>query len=481
MLVDSNRQAALRAVFFCAVGGQLRAWAVKPMVSIAVSEPSSMLAGESVNINSILPAIENFKNEIVASFSNTETYIEIGLIIVIYIVAYGLADRMRNLVAVLRSPPEDPKGYPVLNLMYRCGRLLFPLLAILLLRFAIEFSSLMMEHGWVMRFAFVVAILLLFNSFVRLAITNRLVANWFHWVGTPILILHLTGLLEHVIKILDSMAINVGNIRFSGYGITRLVIFGSLLFWLGRVSNSTGQTIIRRQQSLDIRTREVLAKLFEIGIFMLVFLLMLQVLGINLTALAVFGGAVGVGLGFGLQAIASNFISGIIILLDRSVTVGDYVELEDGRTGIVTQLNMRSTTLETFDGKDIVVPNEKFITATFTNWTHKNNKQRYRVDFSVAYKTNVREMVELVKEAVAQHPQVLSGEDLPIEERPDCEIDSFGDSGINMFVEFWMDGIDDGKNRVGGDLLLIILETLQANGVEIPFPQREVRMLPSEE
>lgn len=86
-------------------------------------------------------------------------------------------------------------------------------------------------------------------------------------------------------------------------------------------------------------------------------------------------------------------------------------------------------------------------------------------------------MVELIKDAVAAHPQVLSGDQVPFEERPDCEIDSFGDSGINMFVEFWMEGIDDGRNRVGGDLLLIILETLQDNGIEIPFPQREIRVL----
>ena len=200
-------------------------------------------------------------------------------------------------------------------------------------------------------------------------------------------------------------------------------------------------------------------------------------MGINLTALAVFGGALGVGLGLGLQSIASNFISGIIILLDKSLTVGDYVELEDGQKGVVREFKMRYAVLETFDGKDILVPNEKFISSSLINWTHKNLKQRYRIDFSVAYKTDIRAMVEIVKEAVAAHPQVISGDDIPFEELPDCEIDSFGDSGVNMFVEFWMEGVDDGKNRVGGDLLLTVFETLRDHNIEIPFPQREVRVI----
>lgn len=429
---------------------------------------------------SLLELLNNYKKIVTEQLTQPETFIQLGLIFAIYIAAYGLASRIRAFIPLLRKAPDNSQGYPLLHLIYRCGRLLFPLLAIIGLRFAAEASKLQITTPWVFKIAIVVAMLLLFHNFVRLAIRNKLVANWFHWVGTPLLFLHLVGLLDDVITVLDSIAITVGNIRLSGYGVVRLLIFGSLLFWLGRVSNATGQTIIRRQESIDVRTREVMAKMFEIGIFTLVFFLMLQVLGINLTALAVFGGAVGVGLGFGLQAIASNFISGIIILLDRSVTVGDYVELEDGRTGIVTQLNMRSTTLETYDGKDIVVPNEKFISSTFTNWTHKNFKQRYRVDFSVAYDTDIRAMVELIKVAVSEHPQVISGEQVPIEERPDCEIDSFGDSGINMFVEFWMEGIDDGKNRVGGDLLLIIFETLRENNIEIPFPQREVKILSNE-
>lgn len=287
----------------------------------------------------------------------------------------------------------------------------------------------------------------------------------------------LLGFLDGAIATLERASITVGTVDISAYDAVRVAVFGSLLFWIGRLSSRTGRGLINRQTRLDRRTRELASKLLEVTIFLVIALLLLQIIGVDLTALAVFGGALGVGIGFGLQAIAANLISGIIIQLDRSVSIGDYLELEDGRAGVVRELNMRSTTLETFDGKDIVVPNEKLIVETFTNWTHKDKRQRYRVDFSVAYHSDIRKLVEIIKRVVASHPRVFSGEDVVFEERPDCEIDSFGDSGINMFVEFWMEGIDDGKNRVGGDLLLMILEALQEHGFEIPFPQREVRML----
>jgi len=296
----------------------------------------------------------------------------------------------------------------------------------------------------------------------------------------PIALLQIFGWLDAVTAYLDSLDVNIGNIRISAYGLVRVVIFGGVLFWLGKVSNRTGQRIIRNQTDLHIGTREVFAKLFEVTIFVVIFVLLLQVMGINLTALAVFGGALGVGLGFGLQSIASNFLSGVIILLDRSISIGDYVELSDGVAGTVREMNMRSTVLETFDGKDIVVPNDKFITDNVVNWTHKDKKQRYSLNFQVAYKTDLDKLFELVREVCRSHPKVISGPDYPFEEQPDAEIQSFDDSGITILVEFWMIGVDDGKNRVGADLLHMIWNVIRENGMEIPFPQREVRILNDE-
>ncbi len=200
-------------------------------------------------------------------------------------------------------------------------------------------------------------------------------------------------------------------------------------------------------------------------------------MGINLTALAVFGGALGIGLGIGLQQIASNFISGIIILLDRSIVPGDYVELEDGRSGWLRELNMRYGILETYDGKDIMVPNEQFITSSYTNWTHKDKRQRYPLHLQVAYSTDLDRLFERIREICRAHPKVLSDPNLPIEFQPDAEIERFGDSGIDILVEFWMNGIDDGPNRVGADLLHAIWKMIREEGMQIPFPQREVRIL----
>lgn len=417
-------------------------------------------------------------NKVVENLLMTSTYAQLALVLVIFALSFFLARRLRRLLPLFAElPAGEAAPGPLRRLTAKLGNLFFPLLAILALSIFVTISQQWLGHSWLVRAALLLAMLLVFNALIRDHVRSDFIAFVFRWIGLPLIFLHLIDALAPLIGILDAIAVKVGNIEVSAYGVVRVVLFGSLLFWLGRVSTSTGQEIIRRQEKLDFRTREVAAKLLQVAIFLLIFLMLLQVMGINLTALAVFGGALGVGLGFGLQAIASNFISGIIILLDRSISVNDYIELADGRTGIVRELTLRSTTLETFDGKDIMVPNEKFMTESFTNWTHKNKKQRYRVDFSVAYRSDIRKLVEIIKVVVASHPKVLSGEELPIEERPDCEIDSFGDSGINMFVEFWMYGIDDGKNRVGGDLLLMILEALQEHGFEIPFPQREVRVL----
>jgi small-conductance mechanosensitive channel len=427
----------------------------------------------------IVQLFNDLKETVVASVSSPEFLWQLAAIAGVYLVAFSLSWLFQANVKLAQHQPEEG-AHTLKHIVFKLKGIVFPILAISFLKLSTVMGSQFEFDAWLLNTAFVIAVMIFLNTLISAFVGSKAMRRFMRWALLPIVFLHLVGLLPIIAESLGSMAFSIGNVTVSLYGILRVAIFGTILFWLGRASRDVGKDIIRNHEKIDVSTKEVLTKIFEVALFCVVFLLLLNIMGINLTALAVFGGALGVGLGLGLQSIASNFISGMIILLDRSLTVGDFVELDDGSKGFVREFRMRYTVLETYDGKDILVPNEKFISSLLINWTHKDPKQRYRIDFSVAYKTDIRAMCEIVKEAVAQHPQVISGDDIPFEERPDCEIDSFGDSGVNMFVEFWMLGIDDGKNRVGGDLLLIVFETLREHNIEIPFPQREVKVLKSD-
>jgi len=133
---------------------------------------------------------------------------------------------------------------------------------------------------------------------------------------------------------------------------------------------------------------------------------------------------------------------------------------------------MRSSTLQTFDGKIVVVPNEQFITTAFTNWTHQDSRQRYEFEFSISYESDIEKVPGIIIAAISEHPQVLQQPELP-----DCEIRDFAESGVVFGVEYWIDGIDDGENRVDADLKMIIWKTLKEHQIKMPYPQREVRII----
>lgn len=430
-----------------------------------------------------IPDLHNTALELWTALSQWLVSVEFGIQIsaigISFFMALMLTGIIRRSFPGLFSHPPQPPLLALKRFAYNKQGYIRPILNILCMGIALQVTFHILENQWLLRLGQSIAVSILLYTLISRTFHNLIARRLVLWIAIPLGILIFMSWLGPVSAYLDSFSMEIGNIKLSALGVVRVLVFGSALFWLGRLSNDAGKRIIRSQADLDIGTREVIAKLFEVGLYVLIFILLLQIMGINITTLAVFGGALAVGLGFGLQSIASNFISGMIILLDRSLTVGDFIEMEDGKQGYIRELNMRSTTLETFDGKDIMVPNEKFITSTFSNWTHKNKRQRYEVHIQVAYKTDLHMLFPLLKTTVASHPKVLSGADTPFEELPDAEILSFGDSGVNILIEFWMEGIDDGRNRVGGDLLLMIWDVLHQNNIEIPFPQREVRVIHS--
>ena len=289
------------------------------------------------------------------------------------------------------------------------------------------------------------------------------------YVLIPVAALYALGLLEPVTAKLATTIVPLGNMSFDLLWLIKAIVAGGIVFWLGRWSNDRTGQYIQTQAEMRPATRQLAAKAAEIAIFGVAFLVLMNYLGISLTSLAVLGGAIGVGLGFGLQKIASNFISGVILLLEGQATVGDYVELDGGEAGTIVKMTARAAILETVDGRWIVVPNEDFITTRVVNYSDQGSANRYEVEFSVSYGTDINIVPEIIQEAVGRLPQVL---DKP--EPPDCELRKFGDSGVEFVVEFWINGIDEGANKASPEVLFAIWNALKAHDIEIPFPQRVV-------
>lgn len=399
-------------------------------------------------------------------------YAQFGLLFAAYVLAAFATTWSRPRLTRLLTPAgadESPLGKA-----RRFGLLFLPLLLPLL---AYGFTAAgeqvtrsIFGSGAVIAFGKRIFIFIAVRRAVQDIVTDPFLKVLGQYIAVPIAALYVVGLMEPIVVLLDSTRVSFGNISFSVIAIFRAVVAGSILFWLGRWSADTGTTFIRSQETMRPPTRELAAKAFELAIFAAVGLLLLNIMGLNLSALAIFGGALGVGLGFGLQKIASNFISGIILLLEGQATVGDFVELDGGESGTIVRLGARATILETFDGKWIVVPNEDFITSRIVNWSDAGSGNRYAVDFSVSYETDINKVPEIISQAVSSHPAVLQ-----TPEPPDCELAGFGDSGVDFSVEFWVEGIDDGKNKYSSEVRFLIWNALKENGIEIPFPQREIR------
>lgn len=390
-------------------------------------------------------------------FVSPQFYAQIGAIIVAIALAYFLAQKVRSRSGLFSAVPDDGPLLRLRQWLFTCRDLLFPVFAVLTLAIAAELVNLAVGSAWLVRIAQSLAVVGVLYAAINRFITHPIINSLARWIGIPIAALYVFGVLGAVIGYLDSISLEAGNIRLSVYTIVKALLAAAVLFWLGRASNDAGQKAIRKQEAFDIPTRELLAKAFQIALFLLIFVLLLQVLGLDLTALTVFGGALGVGLGFGMQQISSNFVSGIILLIERSMKVGDYVDLGGDRAGVLQEMNMRSSTLRTADGRDILVPNEKFITSEFINWTKSDLHHRCEIKFGVSYDVDIHRVPTIVETAVKQHPQVL---DAP--SPPACRLLNFG-GNVNFAVTYWVAGID----AYSSPIQFLIWDALKAADIKI--------------
>ncbi|NNC36989.1 MAG: mechanosensitive ion channel [Hyphomonadaceae bacterium] len=398
---------------------------------------------------------------------------QVGAVVIGYILAKFITRMLLKKIEFFKDEPKDGKFLKLRQIGYSLRDLIFP--AVLIALYAVCSPALkgvdVLGQDWLVKIAQGLAVVFLLYTAIKRFIKHPLVQKAVMWIAIPVAMLKVFGKYNAFRSFLQEDALlELGEISIPAWTIINLLIFGAILFWIGRVSNNRGKDAIRSQDSLDVATKEVFAKIFELFVFMVLFVLLMSIAGIPLTSLLLLGGPLMLGIGLGLQPIAANFVSGMILLLDRTLKIGDFVELPDGKQGYVEAMNMRSATIETTDGKDIMVPNVTFIEEAYENWTHKDPRQRYEVYFSVAYDTDLDKLEDIVIPAVSKHPLVLQEP-----EKPDLELRDFGDFGINFAVEFWVEGIDDGVNKFTSDLNFIIWRTLKKHGVVMPLPQREVR------
>lgn len=285
------------------------------------------------------------------------------------------------------------------------------------------------------------------------------------WVYVAAILL---GITDDIRTILDNALIPV--VEISLWRVMTSLIGVGILLWIALKLGTFLDTRIQTVEDLTPSLRVLLGKITRISLMIFAVLIGMQLLNLNLTALTVLFGAVGVGIGFGLQKVVSNFISGIIILLDESIKPGDTITLGD-TFGWVRELRARFVSVITRDGREYLIPNEDFITTEVVNWSFSNNYVRLDVPFGVSYDSDPHEVIKLATEAAAAVDRVDS-----VYQPPVCWMTEFGDSSINFLLRFWIDDPQRGLTNIRGTVLLRLWDVFKENGINIPFPHREVIM-----
>jgi small-conductance mechanosensitive channel len=313
------------------------------------------------------------------------------------------------------------------------------------------------------------------TAWVLIGLVSRLIRNplmrrvvrWLAWIYVTLLYL---GFLQAASDVLDTLSLSFGDFRISALGVLKAVIVTGALFTVARVVTQGAERRIAANRDIAPSFGVLAVKVLQVVLYGAAFFLGLKAVGFDLTGLAVLSGAIGVGLGFGLQKVVSNLVSGVIILLDKSVKPGDVISL--GETfGWIQSLGARYVSVVTRDGREYLIPNEDLITGQVVNWSHSNDFVRIDLEFGASYQDDPHKVRRVAIAAAGSVDRVLQTRSAV------CHITSFGDSSINYVLRFWILDPREGLTNVRGTVFLALWDAFQAEGISIPFPQREVRIL----
>ncbi|HEY5380326.1 MAG TPA: mechanosensitive ion channel domain-containing protein [Pseudolabrys sp.] len=337
--------------------------------------------------------------------------------------------------------------------------------------------SLMLSMTWPSRSYLLGVASSLATAWVVIALVAGLIRNQFVYrvvavVAWTIAALSILDLLQPTMVALDSFAIVLGGLRVTPLLVIKTVVLLMITLW---VANAAGDFLEKRVHSsadLTPSIQVLIGKLIRLLLITFAILIVLSTVGIDFTALAFFSGAVGVGLGFGLQKIVSNLVSGIILLIDKSIKPGDVISVGE-QFGWVTNMGARYTSIDTRDGREILVPNEDFVTQRVVNWSYSNYKMMLKASFGVSYDSDPHRVIEVAVAAAMKVPRVID------DPKPVCYFEEFGDSSLNFTLRYWIADPNNGMITVRAPVMLALWDAFKEAGIEIPYPVRDVRITQS--
>ncbi|MBX4924292.1 mechanosensitive ion channel family protein [Rhizobium binae] len=282
--------------------------------------------------------------------------------------------------------------------------------------------------------------------------------------------LYAVGLDGPVLSVLDGLAINLGAVRLSLLLVLKAFVLAIALIWLAVLIGNMLSHWVQQSADLSPSIKVLISKFIKIGLIIIAGAIALSATGVDLTALTIFSGAVGVGIGFGLQKVVSNFISGIIILIDKSIKPGDTITLGD-TFGSIRDLRSRFVSVITRDGKEYLIPNEDFISQQVVNWSFSSDYVRIDVDFGTSYDSDPHQVVKLAIATASTVPRVANQYKPPV-----CWLTAFGASSLDFRLRFWISDPANGLTNVRGQVLMALWDAFKKAGVSIPFPHHEIIM-----
>ena len=414
--------------------------------------------------------ITEYANLAVGYLRRPDILFQLALVVFLFLPAWLLSTRVEP---GLEQQARKISGMPgLLRVLVAFLRRLEWLFYVILLGIAYIATSVLgwPENNYVVYSVALLSVAWLSINVVSHALRSRFIGRLFAIVIWTFVAVSVLGIADDIAATLDSIGIGIGDARLSVLRILQAVLFISGLLWAAFAAGNFLDQRIQNVEELTPSLRVLLGKILRIAFIVFAVMIAMQSLNIDLTALTVLSGAVGVGIGFGLQKVVSNFISGLIILLDESIKPGDTITV--GETfGWIRELRARFVSVVTRDGREYLIPNEDFVTTQVVNWSFSDKFVRLDVPFGVAYSSDPHEVSRLAIEAAASVDRVDSRVRTPV-----CWMTEFGDSSINFVLRFWIDDPQGGLTNIRGKVLLALWDTFKEHGVSIPFPHREVIM-----